>query len=317
MAVPSDTGPRQFAVKLSTPRGDWVRRATNDDGAREVGLFLAGLPELLPPEIEWPALAARRDGKDSWHLIMADLESDESARLTSMDGDPLPVDVSTQYLAHLAGLHRAFFDRRQSFPEVGFCAVESWLTLFGPSTIEREGDDCDPFFLRLAKGWDTFSRLAPERVARAVTSLLLDPTPLVEALGHGPSTLLHGDYTLDNLGWRVDTSSTTIALNWSQAMWGPPLLDLAWFLITSSTRLPFAREQAIEVYRTHLDEQLVEDWRRSLDLALLAAMLRFGWDLALDAINDDAFVAEQGKIDLAWWLTAARRALAHLAIEVS
>src|SRR5688572_23447520 len=80
-AVPSKTGPRQFAVKVAPPGGDWVARATRDDGAREVALFLAGLPELLPPEIEWPALAARKDGKDAWHIVMIDLETDPSVSL--------------------------------------------------------------------------------------------------------------------------------------------------------------------------------------------------------------------------------------------
>src|SRR5215217_5340569 len=52
ITVSSDFGPRRFVVKVSSPGGDWIARATRDDGAREVALFLAGMPEMLPPEIE-------------------------------------------------------------------------------------------------------------------------------------------------------------------------------------------------------------------------------------------------------------------------
>jgi hypothetical protein len=55
----SKIGPRRFVVNVSSPGGDWIARATDDNRAREVALYLARLPELLPRQIDWPALAAR------------------------------------------------------------------------------------------------------------------------------------------------------------------------------------------------------------------------------------------------------------------
>ncbi len=313
ISVPSDDGPRRFVVKVSSPGGDWIARATEDDGAREVALFLGGLPELLPPEIEWPALAARKDGKDAWHLVMVDLAADTGAALVPPGDDPVSEDQTGRHLVHLAALHLTFLDLRPRFADVGFCTVASWVTMLGPATIERERGGNDPVTPNLARGWEAFGRLAPVPVARAVAALLSDPTPLVEALRAGPATLLHGDFKFGNLGWRAGEPGSTIALDWSQAMWGSPLLDLAWFLAVNSARLPFSKEQAIAIYRDYIRDLFGDDWDRSLDLALLGGgVLRLGWAKALGATSGDAVVAARERAELEWWLPVAERALAYL-----
>lgn len=314
--LPSEFGPRRFVVKVSLPGGDWIARATGDDGAREVALFLAGLPDLLPREIEWPALAARKEGKDAWHLVMIDLDADPDATLVPPGEDPIAEDRVTQFLVHLGKLHRAFLDRRQRFAEVGFCDLAAWLTLLGSATSERERGGNDPVTPHLAAGWEAFGRTAPDPVARAVAALLADPAPLVHALRTGPATLLHGDYKFGNLGWREGEPGSTIALDWSQTMWGPPLLDLGWFLAVNSARLPYAKEQAIAVYHEQVGDLYGANWKRQLDLALMGGgVLRLGWAKALGATSDDPAVAARERAELDWWLLVAERALAHLKME--
>ncbi|HKG24936.1 MAG TPA: aminoglycoside phosphotransferase family protein, partial [Thermomicrobiales bacterium] len=316
ISLPSEIGPRRFVVKVSSPGGDWIARATRDEGAREVALFLAGLPELLPPAMEWPALAARKDGKDAWHLVMIDLEADAGANLVPPGDDPVPEELITQFLVHLACLHRTFLDRRQRFTDVGFCDIAAWLTLLGPATVARERGGNDPVTPHLAPGWDAFARLAPAQVARKIVELLVDPTPLAEALGAGPATLLHGDFKFGNLGWREGESGSTIVLDWSQAMWGPPLLDLGWFLAVNSARLPFSKEHAIGIYRDQVRELYGDGWERSLDFALLGGgVLRLGWAKALGVASDDPVVAARDRAELDWWLPVAERALARLETE--
>jgi hypothetical protein len=308
------TGSRRFVLKIASPEGDWIARATSDDGVREVALFQAGLPDRLPPFIDWPALDARQGTESAWYLLMRDLAAEPVVQLVPPGDDPVAPAEVEHYLIDLAGLHRAFLGRAGDFAAVSFCALDPWMTLLGPATINRERGGNDPVTPHLARGWSTFARLAPAPIASGVAALLTEPLPLVDALKQGPATLLHGDFKFGNLGRRVAPRRATIALDWSLSTWASPLLDLAYFLAVNSARIPFPKERGIGIYREELGDLYGSDWERALDLALLGGgVLRLGWAKALGATSDDPAIARRERAEIDWWLKTAARGLGRLA----
>ncbi|MEA2529725.1 MAG: hypothetical protein QOG89_1369 [Thermomicrobiales bacterium] len=308
----STAGEHRFVLKSASPDGDWIARATADSGVREVALFRAGLQDQLPPEIDWPAIDARPATAGGWLLLMRDLDAGPGVRLVPPGDDAVNEEEVAGHLVHLARLHRAFIGREKLLADVQLCDTSAWLTMLGFSTIERERGSNDPVTPHLAAGWDAFACLAPVPLVDRVAALLQDPKPLLDALSKGPRTLLHGDFKFGNLGWRAGPPPATVALDWSQAMWGPPLLDLAWFLAVNSARLPMAKEFAIAVYREAFGE-FYGDWDRALDLALLGGgILRLGWAKALGATSDEPAVVARERAEIDWWLSAGERALGYL-----
>ena len=133
--------------------------------------------------------------------------------------------------------------------------------------------------------------------------MLEDPTPLVRALGEGPTTLVHGDVKSANLGFAAD--GRTIMLDWAFAGSGPACADLAWHLSLNCARLPEAKEVVIERHRAALERCGIDTepwWDRHLALCLLGGVLQMGWEKALG--NDD---------ELEWWdRRAAEAVTGHL-----
>ena len=113
---------------------------------------------------------------------------------------------------------------------------------------------------------------------------------------------MHGNWKLDNLG--SDDRGRTVLLDWELPGFGAPLSDLAWYLAINCRRLPESKEAAIEAYRQSLHAGTASTptawWDTQLDLALLGALVQFGWEKAFSGYDDE----------LAWW---ERHALAGAA----
>jgi len=85
-----------------------------------------------------------------------------------------------------------------------------------------------------------------------------------------------------------------VLIDWEQPGRGAGLTDLAWYLAINCRRLPQTKEDSIEVYRRSLQALGVdtEPWFGcQLALALLGALVQFGWEKALGGYDDE----------LAWW----------------
>ena len=141
-------------------------------------------------------------------------------------------------------------------------------------------------------GWEQLDDVAP-RLAAVIGPLRAEPWDLVDALGAGPQTFIHGDWKLANLGSRPD--GRTILLDWALPGAGPPLLELAHYLALNSSRLPVGhtKDDAISTYRDALEREGVETtpwFDAQLDVALVAMTVLLGWEKALGAPEE-----------LAWW----------------
>ena len=125
---------------------------------------------------------------------------------------------------------------------------------------------------RLARASERF----PEILERIVESLRDVPKKVADAgsvLGQGPASWLHVDAHLDNTLFRPD--GTVVLLDWCNAAVGPPVVDLARFLIEGvvESSQPERVGALLSVYADELRRAGVED--------VALAELETGFELAL------------------------------------
>ena len=127
------------------------------------------------------------------------------------------------------------------------------------------------------------------------------PAALAAALARTPSTFLHGDPKMGNLGRTAD--GRAILLDWAYPGAGPATWELGWYLALNAARLPESKEDAIDRYGMALRRRGVPaPWfDHQLALALLGVTATFAWEKALG--GDD---------ELGWWSERALRGAALL-----
>lgn len=297
--------PVTFVLKRFIPDKDWVMRLTKDTQVREVALYRMGIYADLPTSVWQPTLAVAPQG-NSWAALMEDVSEWLSPPLM------VPEPTLSLHLQHLAQIHARFMnDTAVLAPENGLSALEDFVTILAPQTIQREltAGQSAPVFGMAVEGWQVFARHATPAVAALVDSVQNNVQPLLKLLQESPSTLLHGDYKLANLGLRPGLPEPrTIALDWQDASYGPPLLDLAYWLAVNPAAFPGSqKDRALQQYRTALTDAGVhytdEEWAKAVALGLLTGGgLRLFWQMALrleKSPNESALAAAQA--DFAWW----------------
>jgi len=277
-----------FVAKHQTYHGDWIMRITGDRVFWAWRAARAGLFDGLPPTIDHAVVAMARDGQGlDGELVL--LMRDVGDELVPEGDEPLLLGHHRDFLVHLAQMHAW---RWGWSDDVGLQTMGQRLSMFAPRTIAPElSRDDVPVPVRVAdQGWARLPDVAP-RLAGVVGALHRDPRPLVDALATTPTTFLHGDWKLGNLGRHAD--GRTILLDWAYLGAGPPLWDLMWYLALNRARLPESKEAAIDAYRAALEASGVDTgpwFDRQLGLAAVAIMVDFAWE---KAVGDPE--------ELAWW----------------
>jgi hypothetical protein len=226
---------------------------------------------------------------------------DVSASLVPEGDDAVALEQHLTFLDHMAHLHATFWGWTDS---IGLAPPYHRYLEFGPEVVSLEArrgwpDAVPPL---IVDGWKRFATVGGP-VARPVTELARDPSPLVDALATVPQTLLHGDWKLGNLGTKGN--GQTVLLDWAVPGQGQPTADLAWYLALNSARLPHTKEEAIAAYRASLEAHGVATgawWDRALALSLLGGLVWFGWEKALGGPG----------AELSGWLERSAEGLAHL-----
>ncbi len=286
-----DDGAR-FVVKRISIERDWIMRATNDLGSREVAFALAA-PEL-GRGIATPTIGVARDGGDH-ALLMSDIGDDLLRQGSSSEARLDAVIVA------MATLHRAA-------PPVGvpWCGLERRLSLLTPETSKIAAAYGAPVAGDITRGWEIFGRLAPATVVTMIRSLFVEVSPLIAALGRLPSALLHGDLKFDNIGVAADGGVWLI--DWAMPLVAPAAVELGWFLAINERRMPATHDGVmLDVMRDYaLAAEMPEQLRERHDaMTVLCGLLLRGWRKALDA--------EAGEPEeLRWWCERAEAATGFL-----
>ena len=191
----------------------------------------------------------------------------------------------------MAAMHAAFWEWRD---DVGLTPLTARYLIFSPAVAEAEATLGSPAVVPgvMAQGWSKLAQVSP-LLADVVQPLLVDPGPLVEALGQLPHTLVHGDWKAANLGSHAD--GRTVLLDFGEVPGeASPIADLSWYLALNADLMPESKDDAIATYRAALWRHGVDTadwWDAAVGLELLGTMVQFGWEKALGG---------QGP-ELAWW----------------
>lgn len=286
----------RFVLKHVHLDDDFTMRVSGDLGCRPLRVWQAGLMDVPSDLIDHAVVAAAAgDGRNGWGAAL--LLRDVSAELIPAGDEPLDGWQHEQFIDHCAGMCARFWGWRD---ELGLLAYRARWQFFGDTALagERELGFPEPVPRIAAEGWQRFDRRAPGDVRDVVAELRADPAPLADALAGTPSTFLHGDWKLGNIG--VAGDGRTVLLDWAYPGEGPACHELAWYLSLNRSRLPAGttKEDTIGSFRSALERHGVPTggwWEAQLALSLLGALVQFGWEKALG--DDD---------ELGWWCDRAR-----------
>ncbi len=278
-------GDERFVLKRLDARHDWTMRAVGDVYGSTAVLWQRGLLQRLPACINQPIIGVASDGPATV-LLMRDV----GRWLVPPGDEPIPVAHHLDFIDHMAALHAEFWD---AGPEIDVVPMVNRYFELSPwmAIAERELGSDQVVPRLVAQGWEQLEQVAPKSAA-VVLPLAWDPCPLVAALETTPTTFVHANWKLGNLG--RDDDGRTVLIDWESPGRGSACGELAWYLAINSARLPLSKEATIDAYRRSLEDRGIDTaawWDRQLALALLGGLVWFGWEKCLDGYNDE----------LAWW----------------
>src|SRR4051794_4649829 len=180
-----------YVVKhFATP--DWLAEGSQDPSCRSVTLFEDGVYDAAEDVVGSTVLGAARLGVGGWPAAM--LMRDASADFIEVDA-AVDLDTHRALLAAMAGLHARFWE---SPPATTYMPLAVNYEFLSPrrAVAERDtGGDRSDVLRAVGPGWAQVAAEVPAAWP-VVAGLLDDPTPLVTALGRGPSTFVHGDWKM-------------------------------------------------------------------------------------------------------------------------
>ncbi|HEX8101914.1 MAG TPA: phosphotransferase [Solirubrobacteraceae bacterium] len=292
------TGGATYVLKRVTPGGDWLARATEDDG-RTARLHAAGAFDRMPAAIESGIVAvapAGGPGGASW-IAMRDLHASllgDEARLSRAQ--------SRTVLDAAAQLHAAF---RGAVPD-GAATLRARLAMSTPAVAEAERAGADLLPKQFEHGWEAFGDVVDADVADAVLAHVAAPDRLAAALldAYGGATLIHGDLRDDNLGFDGDR---VVLIDWDMATAGTPTVDFAWYLAQDAWRIDATHD---ELEADHRAAQGDAASGLEIELGMISGLVQYGWLLAHSArVHPDPAETAWGRQELAWWVPRVRQAL--------
>jgi hypothetical protein len=278
-------------IKHITQR-DWLI-AVGGGRSRLYEVWQQGLIGRVPEQIDHTMLAMEEYG-DGWICVMRDASEEMLA-----EGCVLTRAQSRRLIAAADALHAEFWG--EEVP--GFSLYEHYAAMTPKrSAVAEHLDTPIPGLIR--RGWELFSDVAPNDVTGVMHHLIDEPAPLVRQMEKHPTTLIHGDYRLHNLGLNDEN---VVVIDWEVVGTAPPAVEFAWYLIISATRIDASREQVIDDYRQIAGDRFDPvAW----DLACIGALMWLGWNKAIDILeNPDPAIRTQERADLDWWIVRVREAL--------
>ncbi len=294
-------GEEQMIVKYLHIDDDFAMRATHDVDCRPVRAWAAGLYDVATDVIDHGIVGmAGGVGRDG--LGAAILMRDLSTALATLGDVAFEEQQHLDFIDHLATMCAATWDwhdglglmpYRGRWEFFGHAAIDGDRALGWPERVPQIADE----------GWARFAERAPREVATGIDALRRDVAPLTDALAATPSCFLHGDWKAGNLG---TAGGRTVLIDWVHLGAGPACHELGWYLALNRAKLPagHGKERVMTDFRSALERHGLATegwWDRQLSLAMLGAVVQFGWEKAL---GDGA--------ELGWWCDRAAEGLARL-----
>ena len=287
----------RLVVKHVRPGRDWIGRATHD-GGRIATLWHSGLFARLPAMVEHAILAVEHD-EDGWLVIMRDVGAGLFA-----PGTRVSRATSRRLLEATAAMHVAF--KGPAGTLAGLCALADLYGLFSPAVaaeLRTPGASTIPDLI--VEGWQRFPEVVGPDIVEAVGAIHADPAAFAAALLERPTTVVHGDLKLANLGL-IDNRVVVLDCGDLTAV-APGAVDFAWYVAINAMAIDAAHDELLDDVRSAAAGERDE---AALQLALFGALAQLGWDMALsatDAADGDGRARERA--GLAWWSARARDAL--------
>jgi hypothetical protein len=295
---------RRYFLKSLSPATDWIMRVTGDHIHRPYLIWQAGLMDQAPACIDHTVVAMEIEGVGE-DAICSTLMRDVAEHLVPEGDATVPQVQHENFIDHLAQLSASFWGFTDTIG--GLTTMAERLRCFELDAVARELAVPDPPgpIVAADAGWRALPELSPTLTdlayaVQAVPGLLT--TPLAET----PTTFLHGDWKMGNLG--SHPGGRTILLDWAYPGSGPACWDLCWYLALNRARLPEPKEAVITRFQAALERHGIDTagwFDRQLDLCVAAMMVTFGWE---KAIGDEA--------ELRWWEARVAGALARQEIDI-
>jgi aminoglycoside phosphotransferase (APT) family kinase protein len=320
----------RFVLKRDGYATNWIARATSDTGHREAVLASAAAVDGIevPESIELPYLGAARDG-EGVAILMPDLSAEllaweDPGAASAFDAAALATVIDA--VAQLHATPDALLPRDDTPAGWPWCPLGQRLLLLSRPSAQRYADEGIWVGARFLAGWDAFDRRASASAHRLVATLSDDPAPLLAALERLPSTGLHGDLKLSNVG--LLPGRRVALIDWQMMLRAPIAVELGWFLVSNVSLLPLAPLPVLDAYRDALARHvaptgsgdtrvpgrpdwptLVGDWEAQADLAWIVGLLLRGWRKGLDAESGVSLASGVAAADdLAGWCDSAVQA---------
>jgi hypothetical protein len=304
-------GGDRFVLKRDSLARDWIARATADGPILREAWFAAHGPQL-PSPIRAPYLGAGVDG-DEFGILMPDLTS------VLFDWDaPVSVEELDHVLGGLASLHAYPWTTSGELAGGLWCPLRERVTLICRASLERPGPARAAVASRILPGWDAFDRHASVAARDLINTLGEQPQPLLDALSMMPSTLIHGDLKLANVG--IERDGTIDLVDWQMVSVAPVAIELGWFLVSNVASLPLAPAAILDRYETKVAYAIADNeddhgwvgsnptasWDQQVDAAILIGLLLRGWRKGADAEAGLTLASGVSAADdLAWWCDRA------------
>jgi hypothetical protein len=285
---------RCIVLKHLPASGDWLTRATGGAG-RVRRLWEGGLLERIRPLVDHTILDVRI-GDDHDAVVMRDARDDLLAPRIGVSRG-----VARGLLARLSAMHEAWTDESGE----SLCSIGARYAMFAPAVhVGDAGPGAHPLGERIGRGWQLFEEHVDGDVVAAVFAIHRDPDPLATRLARWPSTLLHGDAKLENLGSR---NGELVAIDWGDLTgFGPREVDVGWFALKGAARIGCSPDDVFTDYEMAGGHALDPD---ALDLVCIGSLAQMGFRFALGAYSSGPDPPDVAARQLKWWTARAAAAL--------
>lgn len=293
-----------YFLKYLSPATDWIMRSAGDHVHRPYLIWQAGIMDRVPGCIDHAVVAMEIEGTGD-DAVLSILMRDVGPHLVPEGNAPVPEGLHGQFIEHLGRLSAAFWGFEDTIG--GLATMAERLLIFDPVNVAREMAVPEPPgpIAAADAGWRKLRDRS--RFLRDLAEVVWEePQLLTNPLAETPTTFLHGDWKMGNLG--THPGGRTILLDWAYPGSGPACWDLCWYLALNRARLPETKEATIARFRADLEHHCIDtaDWfDAQLDLCSIGTMVTFGWEKALGDEHE-----------LRWWELTVAEAVARQGLDL-